>query len=191
MRFSVLFLSLIVGGLSGAFPAQAKSEAQSQTATSPASIEAVNTDFYDETTYDWPGNSRTGKPSVTEVVANPGLAVSPVTPFGDCVFIDNMSRDGKVFTLSLTTLEKWSEFKATPPDFLTVTECCLRMKVSNPCGTSQKTIAPDRIGAIRTLAFGPNYDRIYRCLPGNSATTVVGQWTPIGEMNEGGCTGQP
>jgi hypothetical protein len=184
MKNFALFVTFILATLPGTVFAQTGKEAKP-----PAPVALENTAIYDETAYDWPGAPPTGKPRVGGVIVKPGFAASPVMAFGDCLFIDSRSPTGQPYTLPFSTAEEWNQFKAAPPDFLTLTACCPRKSVKNPCNqNSPKTITTDRVAMIRTAVFGDAYLQVFQCAP---STPSLGEWRLIGEDGWGSCPQTP
>jgi hypothetical protein len=49
---------------------------------------------FDETAFDWPGAPSSHKPLATALRVKPGFAVSPILPFGECVYVDSHAPEG-------------------------------------------------------------------------------------------------
>ena len=159
-------------------------------AKTEASSEISTQSYYNEAAYDWPGRKQGNKQKVQSVVSKPGKAISPIMPFGDCVFIDNSS-ENKEIKIDFSTVDQWKNFKNDHPDFITVTMGCERQAISALCVDTKKILMADRIGAVRTIKTDDGV-RLFQCMESTDATgKLVRGWIEIGNRLLGrGCPTQ-
>ncbi len=134
---------------------------------------------FDEVSYAWPGDANSnGKPLVDSISVRPGLAASPLMPFGDCAYVDSSAPNGQTIPLSFKTRKEWSSLKSAPPEFVTLTPGCRRTAIENPCGGKNKILMASRAGTFKTLAFSPHLVGVFQCVASGDARA---KWTLTGE----------
>jgi hypothetical protein len=173
---SLLLLTALF--LNGSYALGAEiSEPKDQKETVPSDNLAV----FDASAYNWPGAASSGAPLISAMTIKPGLAATPLMPFGECVYVDSKGMDPKGVQISFKTKREWGSFKAHHPEFMTLSPGCCSLVVSNPCGGQKKVLSAGRAGTFKTLAFSTHRVGVYQCVLSENATA---NWKRIGENSQ-------
>lgn len=148
-----------------------------------ASFAADNLVYFDENAFSWPGDAEQTKPLVVGVKANPGLAIAPITPFGECAFVDNLG-DESVY-LSFETKEIWEKNKSSLPENIKLSPCCKSMEFQTACSPDKRIIHSNRNGFVEAFVTGhyvTHHKYVIQC---QAPSLDKGVWVPL--VNGGDC----